>query len=88
MPEQSSGGGGSEVNVQRMTFSLADVVKIVVLVAGAVALYFQVNGRLDNLDGQIAALRMQQEQLRIDVGIVRAQTDEPVRRGSRSTPDR
>lgn len=87
MPEQSS-GGGSEVNVQRMTFSLADVVKIVVLVAGAVALYFQVNGRLDNLDGQIAALRMQQEQLRIDVGIVRAQTDEPVRRGSRSTPDR
>lgn len=82
-------GGGSEVPVQKMTFSLTDVVKIVVLVAGAVALYFQVNGRLDSLDNQIAALRSQQEQLRIDIGIVKEQTDPPTptRRGSRSIPD-
>lgn len=86
MPDLS---GGEGISVQKMTFSLADVVKIVVLVAGAVALYFQVNGRLDNIDGQIAALRIQQEQLRVDVGIVKSQTDPPPRsHGSRSTLER
>ena len=69
-------------NVKDARFTLPDVVKIVALVAGAVAVFFQVNGRLDNLDAQITALRSEQVQLRADVAVVRSQTDEEV-----SSPD-
>jgi hypothetical protein len=86
--EHHQNGG---VNVQRMTFTLPDVIKIVLVVAGAVALFFQVNGRLDSLDLQIASLRSEQVQLRVDVGVVKAQTDEKSagrsRSGTRSSTD-
>lgn len=80
---------GNGVSVSRMTFSLTDVIKIVLVAVGAVAFYFQVNGRLDALDSQIAGLRAQQEQLRVDLGVVRgAQIEESASSPAGRSPSR